>query len=90
MCNKRDRLHAKMIKKLSLENIDCFRMFSNKVKEVNRRAQRDYHDKKIENCTSSKQMFQTFNLFFAENKNQPKKILNQTYFMIFSSILVNT
>ena len=90
MCNKKDRLHAKMIKKPSLENIDCFRMFRKKEKMAIRRAQRDYHEKKIEKCTSSKQMFQAFNLFFVENKNQPKKRLNQTYLMSCSSILVST
>ena len=47
MCKKRDRLHAKTVKKPSLENINCFRMFRNKVKMAIMRAQRDYHDKKI-------------------------------------------
>ena len=75
MCNKKDRLHAKtkMIKKPSLENIDCFRMFRKKEKMAVRRAQRDYHEKKIEKCTSSKQMFQAFNLFLWKTKTSPKR-----------------
>ena len=39
-----------------------------------RRAQRDYQDKKNENCLSSKQMFQAFNLFFWKTKTNPKEI----------------
>ena len=74
MCKKRDRLHAKMIKKPSLEKINCFRMFRNKVKMAIRRAQRDYHDKKIEKCTSSKQMFQAFNRFCGKRKPAQKEI----------------
>ena len=74
MYKKRDRLHAKMIKKPSLENINCFRMFRNKVKMAIRRAQRDYHDNKIEKCTSSKQMFQAFNRFCGKRKQAQKEI----------------
>ena len=74
MCKKRDRLHAKIIEKPSFENINCIRMFRNKVKMAIRRAQRDYHDKKIEKCTSSKQMFQAFFLFCGKQKPAQKEI----------------
>ena len=74
MCKKRDRLHAKMIKKPSLESINCFRMFGNKVKMAIRRAQRDYHDKKIVKYTLTKQMFQAFNLFCGKLKPAQKEI----------------
>ena len=39
-----------------------------------RRAERYYHDKKTEKCTSSKQMFQAFNLFCGKNKPAQKEI----------------
>ena len=39
-----------------------------------RRAQRDYHDKKIEKCPSSKQMIQAFNLFCGKQKPAQKEI----------------
>ena len=74
MFKKRDRLHANMIKKPSLDNVNCFRMFRNKVDIPIRRAQRDYHDKKIEKCTSSKQMFQAFILFCGKQKPAQKEI----------------
>ena len=63
-----------VIREPSLENIDCFRMFRNKVKMAIRLSQRDYHDKKIETCTSSKQMFQAFDLFCCKQKPAQKEI----------------
>ena len=39
-----------------------------------RRARRDYHDKEIEKCTSSKQMFQAFNIFCGKQKPAQKEI----------------
>ena len=86
MCKKRDSLHAKMVlKKIQLKKILSFRIFKKTVKLAIRRAQRKYHDKKIED-SSSKQMSQVFNNFCGNEKVAQSEVEPNTQNGFFVSI----